>query len=161
MAKVKKGDKKVKKGDKVKIDYIGKYENGEVFDASIEDKAKEHGVHYPERKYGPLEVEIGAGNLVKGFEEGLIGMGEGEEKEIKISPAEGYGERREDLLKKVPIGVFNNQGVEPKVGMQFNTPKGVVEVKGVSEEEGMVEVDFNHPLAGQNLVFWMKVVGIK
>jgi FKBP-type peptidyl-prolyl cis-trans isomerase 2 len=151
---------KVKEGDKVRVDYIGMFEGGEVFDTSMEDKAKEFGVYHPDRKYAPLEVEIGAGNLIRGFDEALRGMEKGEEKEIKISPSDGYGEWREDLLKKVPLGAFINQGIKPEIGMKLQTARGVVEVTNISEKEGTVTVDFNHPLAGKNLVFWMKIVGI-
>ncbi len=152
--------KRVKNGDVVKVDYIGKFDNGDVFDTSLEDKAKEYGVHNPERKYNPLEAEIGAGKLIRGFEEGVIGMRKGEEKEVKVTPSKGYGEYQEELLKRVPLGAFNNQGIKPKLGMKIQTAHGIVEVKGVLEEEGMVEVDFNHPLAGKKLVFWLRVVGI-
>ncbi len=151
---------KVKKGDIVKVDYIGKHDDGGVFDTSIEDKAKEYGIHHPERDYNPLEVEIGKGQLIKGFEDGLVGMGSGEEKEVKISPADGYGERSTDLLRKVPLGAFVNQGLKAKVGMKLQTAQGIVEVTNILEDAGMAEVDFNHPLSGKDLVFWMKVIGI-
>ncbi len=151
---------KVKKGDKIKVEYIGKHEDGSVFDTSIEEKAKEFGMHNPDREYAPLEVEIGAGQLIKGFDDGLLGMAKDEEKEVTLPPSEGYGERRKDLMRKVPLGAFVNQGLEAKVGMKLQTAQGVVEVTNVLEKEEMAEVDFNHPLAGKSLTFWMKVVSI-
>ena len=71
----------VKKGDKVKVDYIGKLESGEVFDTSIESVAKEEGIYTPERPYEPLEFTVGEGQLIEGFEEAILDMNVGTKKQ--------------------------------------------------------------------------------
>jgi len=80
-------DKKVEIGDKVKVDYIGRLENGEIFDQSAEGK--------------PLEFTVGDGELIDGFEQGVIGMKEGEKKTVTIPPEKAYGERSESQVIEV------------------------------------------------------------
>ncbi|MCK5023654.1 MAG: FKBP-type peptidyl-prolyl cis-trans isomerase, partial [Candidatus Aenigmarchaeota archaeon] len=81
--------KVVKKGDKIKVDYEGKLEDGTVFDAS-----EKHGK--------PLEFEAGAGNVVKGFDNAVLGMKKGEEKTVTLKPSEAYGDPNPKLVQEVP-----------------------------------------------------------
>jgi len=81
----------VEKGDTVRIHYTGSFKGGKVFDTSYEDKAKKAGVYSRSREYRPLPVIVGAGQVIKGFEEALIGMKLNEEKEVTIPPEKGYG----------------------------------------------------------------------
>ena len=139
----------VKKGDKVKVEYTGKFEDGTVFDSS-----EKHGQ--------PMEFEVGAGKVIKGFDDALLGMKEGDSKDVTIKPEEGYGEHRAELIQAVPRDQLPKDQ-EPKKGMilmmkmqtgqQF--PAQIVEV---SDSE--VKIDLNHPLAGKTLNFNLKVVGI-
>ena len=139
----------IKKGNKVKIEYTGTFDDGTVFDAS-----EKHGQ--------PLEFEVGAGQVVKGFDDAVMGMTKGEEKKIVISPAEGYGEVRTDLLKKVPRKQLP-QDQEPKVGMilAVGMPNGMqfpARIVAVTKDD--VTIDLNHPLAGKTLHFKIKVADI-
>ncbi|HLD40375.1 MAG TPA: peptidylprolyl isomerase [Candidatus Nanoarchaeia archaeon] len=139
----------IKKGNKVKIEYTGTFDDGTVFDAS-----EKHGQ--------PLEFEVGAGQVVKGFDDAVMGMTKGEEKKIVISPAEGYGEVRADLLKKVPRKQLP-QDQEPKVGMilAVGMPNGMqfpARIVAVTKDD--VTIDLNHPLAGKTLHFKIKVADI-
>ncbi|MBI2581621.1 FKBP-type peptidyl-prolyl cis-trans isomerase, partial [Candidatus Woesearchaeota archaeon] len=93
----------VKKGNKVKVDYKGTFDDGTVFDAS-----EKHGQ--------PLEFEVGSGQVIKGFDEAVMGMKKGEEKNITLPPVEAYGEVKAELRKKVPRQQLP-QDQEPKVGM--------------------------------------------
>ncbi len=139
----------VKKGDKIKVDYTGTLEDGSVFDSSAN-----HGQ--------PLEFEVGSGQLIKGFDECVIGMKVGEEKEIKLSPAEAYGEQKEELKKKVPKTQLP-PSQEPKVGMAMGVglPNGQqVPAKIIEVADNDVTIDLNHPLAGKTLNFKIKVVEI-
>src|SRR3989344_3702006 len=140
---------KAKIGDNVKVEYEGKFENGEVFDSSS------HGDHSH-----PLEFEIGEHQVIPGFEKAVDGMNIGEEKEIKIIPSEGYGEYREDMKKKFPI---NALPVEPKpeVGMTLmvGTPQGQQFPASIAKvDKDKVTIDFNHPLAGKTLNFKIKLI---
>jgi FKBP-type peptidyl-prolyl cis-trans isomerase 2 len=82
---------KAQKGDVVSVHYIGKYIGGKVFDTSIESEAKKSGLYSPARDYKPLQVQLGAGQVIVGFEEALLGMSINEEKEVTIPPEKGYG----------------------------------------------------------------------
>ena len=139
----------IKKGDKVKIEYTVSLDDGTVFDSS-----ESHGK--------PLEFEAGAGKLLKGFEEAVIGMEKGEEKEIKLQPSEAYGEHNPDLIKKVPRDKLPKEQ-EPKPGMMLvmNLPDGAqLPTRIVEVTDETVTLDLNHPLAGKTLNFKIKVVEI-
>jgi len=138
----------VKEGDTVKVDYEGKLEDGKVFDAS-----EKHGK--------PLEFKVGAHQVIKGFEDGVIGMEVGEEKEVTISEDEAYGPKTDDLIKKVPRASMPKDlqagmGIVMKTSQGQNIPAKVVEV---TDED--VTVDINHPLSGQTLIFKIKIVEVK
>lgn len=103
---------------------------------------------------GPLAYLHGAGNIIPGLEEALLGKEAGDEVQAKIEPAKGYGERHEQLKQDVPRELFS--GVDDvQVGMQFQseTEQGPVLVTVVEINDDMVTVDGNHPLAGMHLNF--------
>ena len=135
----------VENGNLVKIHYTGTYEDGSVFDSS---DGKD-----------PLEALAGRGMLVKGLDQELVGMKVGEEKEIDITPENGYGDRRDDLIRDVPKSELGDE-ITPEVGMTLGVkaPTGQVfpaVIKDVQEEK--IVLDANHPLAGKNLHFKIKV----
>ena len=137
----------VKKGDKIKVDYTGSFEGGEVFDAS-------------ERHGAPLEFEAGAGMVVPGFDAAVIGMDVGEEKEVTLKPEEAYGEPHPNAIQKVPKDKFP---AEAKVGMMIGVPlpngqKIPAKITEIDDKE--VTLDLNHPMAGKTLVFKIKIVGV-
>ncbi len=142
----------VKKGDRVVVNYTGTFEDGTVFDSSY------HGDHTH-----PIEFTVGSGEIIKGFDEGVIGMEVGEEKEITILPEEAYGERKEELIQKIPRSQFPNSE-EIQEGMSVNLmtkdgqefPATIVKV-----EEDYITIDLNHPLAGEKLNFKIKLEEIK
>ena len=150
---------KVESGDFVLFNYTGRYEDGEVFDTSYEDVAKEHGIFVEGREYAPIGVTIGAGEIIPGIEEALIGMEVGEKKEVVVPPEKGYGMPREDLVVPVPIEQFTSAGLEPIEGMYVMTDAGIAKILKIGEKT--VKLDFNHPLAGKTTVFEIEVVEIK
>lgn len=139
--------KKVAKGDKVKVEYTGTFEDGTVFDSS-----ENHGK--------PLEFEAGSGQVIKGFDEAVVGMEKGEEKEITLQPAEAYGDVNPELHKEIPRDKLP-QDQEPQVGMMLalGMPNGQqMPAKIIKVDENSVTIDLNHPLAGKVLIFKIKVV---
>ncbi|MBD3259541.1 peptidylprolyl isomerase [Candidatus Woesearchaeota archaeon] len=139
----------IKEGNKVKIEYEGSLEDGTVFDSSAK-----HGA--------PLEVEIGAKQIIPGFEKALIGMEKGQEKEITLKPADAYGEPNPQLLKKIPKAQLPKEP-EPKKGMMLTlgTPDGKQFPAKIAEVgENDVTIDLNHPLAGKTLKFKIKVLDV-
>lgn len=137
----------IKKGDKVKVEYTGKLDDGTVFDSS-------------EKQGKPLEFKAGEGLVIKGFDEALIGMEKGDEKKINLKPDEAYGEYKEELLKKVPKEQLPKEQ-DPKEGMvlMVGLPNGSqFPAKITSVGDSDVTLDLNHPLSGKNLNFDLKVV---
>jgi FKBP-type peptidyl-prolyl cis-trans isomerase 2 len=137
-----------KKGDTVKVHYHGKLTTGETFDTS---SGRE-----------PLEFDVGSGSVIKGFDEGVAGMGVGEKKTINIPVEEAYGPRSEDMLIEFPKDRFPKD-MEIEQGAQLmmsngsgqNIPVIIREIKDDS-----VILDANHPLAGEDLVFDIELVEI-
>ena len=138
----------VKNGDKVKVEYTGKLDDGNVFDTS-EGKA-------------PIEFEVGAKKVIPGFEKAVLGMEKGQEKNVKIESKEAYGDPNPSLLKKVPRERLPKEP-EPQPGMilALKTPDGrqfPARIREVNKKE--VTIDLNHPLAGKTLNFNIRVVDI-
>jgi len=139
----------VKENNTVKVNYTGKLSDGHVFDSS---EGKE-----------PLEFTLGQGQLISGFEKGLIDMKVNEKKTITIPKEEAYGEINKDLIQEVEKAKLP-QDITPEVGMGLvsKSKEGeemnlvVIEVKADS-----IVIDGNHPLAGKDLIFDLAVVEIK
>lgn len=135
-------------GDAVRVHYTGRVEDGTVFDTSA---GKE-----------PLEFTIGEGMVMPGFEAAVVGMSAGEAKTVTITPEEGYGPRREELVMEVDRGCVP-QEYEPVAGqtIQIGQSKERMLQVVVSEvTEDRIVLDANHPLAGKTLVFEMEMVEI-
>jgi FKBP-type peptidyl-prolyl cis-trans isomerase 2 len=139
---------KVESGLKVFLDYEGRFEDGEVFDSSSSDS--------------PLEFIAGTGQVIPGFDNAVLGMEEGDEKEFEIEPKDGYGEMNEELKKEIPKSALP-QDKAPEVGMTLvmNAPNGQQIPAKIAEvtDEGVI-IDLNHPLAGKKLIFKIKVVKV-
>lgn len=138
----------VKQGDSVKIHYTGRLDDGTVFDSS--------------RERDPLEFTVGAGMVIPGFDEAVVGMEVGDEKTAEIPSDEAYGPHREDLLLSVSPERFPDD-LDPEVGqqLQMQTGDGQTFVASVAEvgDEAVV-LDANHPLAGKDLTFDIELVSI-
>ncbi|MFC7008423.1 FKBP-type peptidyl-prolyl cis-trans isomerase [Halalkalicoccus salilacus] len=155
----------IEPGDQATIEYTGRLtdEDGTVFDTSREEVAEEAGLAeaQPEREYEPLTVEPGAGQLIEGFDEGLIGLEEGDTETITVPPEKGYGEKSDDRIMERDRDEFEQllDGEVPEEGMMIQTEQQQVgEIVHVDEE--VVRIDFNHELAGETLEFDVEVVSI-
>jgi peptidylprolyl isomerase len=138
-----------KDGDKVKVHYHGRLRTGETFDSS--------------EGRDPLEFTVGAGQMIKGFDDGVKGMQVGDKKTVEIGAEEAYGQREAENLIEFPNDQFP-PNMNPEVGMQLmlsndqgqQFPVVVTEVK-----ESSVVLDANHPLAGQDLIFDIEMMDIQ
>lgn len=142
---------KIKKGSKIKVDYEGRLETGDIFDSS------KHGDHSH-----PLEFVVGSGQVIKGFDDGVLGLIKGEEKEIFIEAKDAYGEVNPELKREFPRNMFPKDQ-EPKAGMgvMLSTPQGQhVPVMICEVKKDSVVLDLNHPLAGKKLIFKIKVIEV-
>lgn len=139
---------KVSKGNKVKVHYTGRLTDGSEFDSSRESE--------------PLEVTIGSGGLIVGFENGLLEMAVGESKTVTIEPDEGYGTKQDDLVIEVPLEDFPAD-IKPEVGLELTVQSEEgpqMNALVVAMDDETVTVDANHPLAGETLVFDLEIVEI-
>lgn len=139
----------VKENDTVKVHYTGKLSNGQVFDSSLERE--------------PLEITLGQGMLIPGFEKGMIDMKVNEKKTIHIPVAEAYGDIQKELFHEVNKDQLP-QDMTPEVGMGLvsQKPDGTeVQFRVAEVHEEHIIIDANHPLAGQDLIFDLELVEIK
>jgi FKBP-type peptidyl-prolyl cis-trans isomerase 2 len=139
----------VKKGDKVKVEYEGTLEDGTVFDST-----KEHGE--------PLEFEVGGEQLMEGFENAVIGMETGDEKEFSLKPSDAYGDYNDQLIKKVPKDQLpKEEEVHEGMFLVLGLPNGVqIPAQILEVADDTVTIDLNHPLAGKELFFKVKILDI-
>ncbi len=137
-----------KNGDKVKVHYTGTLDDGTVFDSS---KGKE-----------PLEFTLGQGQLLKGFEDAVVGLEIGDSTQINLSPQEGYGQKKEELIVKVSKDKLPDElNVEPGMHLQMQTTQGQAVPVCVTEvNEDNIVVDANHQLAGKPINFEIELVEI-
>jgi len=145
----------IKENSKVKIHYTGKFTDGEVFDSS---KAVEGDEKFSEDRE-PLDVELGKGMLIPGFEKGLQGMKEGETKTISISADDAYGQPKDDHFQEVDREFVPDTVKEGEM-LQAQGPQGPMTVVVKEVKEKTVILDANHPLAGKDLTFDLEVVSI-
>ena len=139
---------KAKQGNCVKVHYRGSLDSGEVFDTSQDRE--------------PLEFTIGEGRVIAGFEDAVIGMIPGEEKSVRIPSAEAYGPRREEMVAVFNSGQFP-EDLAPAVGqiLQLKRDDGMLIQVMVTDVTGdQVTLDANHPLAGKDLTFDLKLIEI-
>ncbi|MGI9534450.1 MAG: FKBP-type peptidyl-prolyl cis-trans isomerase [Thermodesulfobacteriota bacterium] len=136
-------------GDRVKVHYTGKFEDGTVFDSSVGQ--------------GPLEFELGKQQVIQGFDDAVTGMEPGQSKEVKISPDKAYGKRREELIIKVEKDNLP-AGMEPEIGQKLSANHSAdnskIDFTVVEIKENTLTLDANHVLAGKNLVFIIELVEI-
>jgi FKBP-type peptidyl-prolyl cis-trans isomerase 2 len=150
-------EKTVETGDTLQVDYTGKLTDGTVFDTSIKSEAEKAGL--PLRpSYSPLEFTVGAGQLIEGFDTGVLGMKEGETKVVTMLPEKAYGQKNANAVMSIPIEKIGNSS-SIKVGSLLYAQNGA-SGKVVEITNGTAKVDFNHELAGKTLVFTIKVISI-
>ena len=137
-----------KSGDVVKVHYTGKMANGEQFDSSAGRE--------------PLEFTVGAGQMIKGFDDAMPGMNVGEKKTINIAPEEAYGPRLEEAIIEFPKeNVPAEMKLEPGMSLTLSNQEGQpVPVLVVEVKDDVIILDANHFLAGQELVFDVELVEI-
>ncbi|MEW6169740.1 MAG: peptidylprolyl isomerase [Pseudomonadota bacterium] len=130
------------------IHYTLTNDAGEVLDSS--------------REAEPLAYLHGAGNIVPGLESALSGKQAGDRLNVKVAPAEGYGERDEALVQDVPRGAFQGiSDIEPGMAFTAQSNRGTMRVVVTRVAGDVVTVDGNHPLAGETLNFDVEVTEVR
>jgi len=139
---------KAKKGDHVKVHYKGKLTSGEQFDSS---EGRE-----------PLAFTVGAGQMIKGFDDAIPGMEPGEKKTITIAPEDAYGEKNKEAIIEFPkSNIPEDMKLEAGMKLQLQNQAGQPIPVTVTEiREDVVVLDANHELAGKELIFDIELVEI-
>jgi peptidylprolyl isomerase len=137
----------IEAGDSVTLYYKGTLEDGTIFDQTQQGK--------------PATFQVGTGGLIKGFDNGLLGMKVGESKHIAIPAVDAYGEVNPKAIIDVPLKQLQDANIAVLVGARVNSSNGQAIIVAVDQNTGKVKLDFNHPLAGKNLVFDVNIVEIK
>jgi len=146
----------IKKHDFVEIEYTARVkEDGTIFDTTEEKVAKENGLGGKNADYSPAIICIGENSILKGLEDQIIGKETGKEYSIGIGAENAFGRRNAKLIQLIPTNKFRQQNIQPMPGLQLNIDGMFGVVKTVSG--GRCMVDFNHPLAGKDLVYNIKI----
>ena len=137
----------VKEGRSVSVHYTGTLDDGTMFDTS--------------RSNSPITFEVGAGKVIKGFDEAVKGMAVGDKKQVRILSEEAYGERSPEAVLVVARDSFP-EDMQLEVGMkvQGSGPNGDFPAIVSAIASNGITVDLNHPLAGENLNFEIEVVEV-
>ncbi|MFH1106663.1 MAG: peptidylprolyl isomerase [Candidatus Micrarchaeota archaeon] len=153
------GDRRVQAGDVVSVEYVGKFENGTLFDTNVQAEAEKAGLPVSP-SYDLLTFTIGTRQMIPGFEAAVVGMKAGDKKTASIPPEEAYGEPSDENVMQIPVANITTGGEDVSVGMMLYATSGMSGV--VTAINGSnATIDFNHPLAGKTLVFDITVKDIK
>jgi peptidylprolyl isomerase len=139
----------VEKGTKIKVHYKGTLEDGTEFDNS-------------KKRGSTLDFEVGAGLMIKGFDENVLGMGEGEVRTFTLEPEEAYGPVIEEAYRLFPKEAFGDNDIEVGGVVQGQNGQGqpmMARVANISDDG--ILLDLNHPLAGKNLTFEVELIEIE
>ena len=149
----------INNGDFVRLNFTGKVqENDEIFDTTFEDVAKEANLFNENKEYKPIPIIVGGNHLLPAIEEAIVGLEEGDSKTIEIGSENAFGPRNRQLIQLIPMKEFKKQGMTPVPGMMITSDGNTGKILTVNG--GRVKVDFNHELAGKDLIFDVDVVEI-
>jgi FKBP-type peptidyl-prolyl cis-trans isomerase 2 len=138
----------IKVGDIIKVEYIGTFDDGTVFDSTKINEGK------------PLKFEVGAGQIIPGFDKSVIGKSVGDSYDIRLEPSEAYGPYQEGMMQSIPKDQFPpGQEPEPDLMILLLGPQGQPVPATIKEvNDDIVTIDLNHPMAGKVLNFNIKIV---
>jgi len=139
----------VKMNSKVSVHYTGRLKDGSEFDSS--------------RGREPLSFTVGAGQMIKGFEDGVMGMKLNESKTVDIAAADAYGPVRDELIQKIERTMLP-EGLNPEVGQKLASQSDSghqMVVTVIATDEQTITIDGNHDLAGKDLIFDIEVVSVQ
>ncbi len=149
----------VKKGDFIEIDYDGKLADGTIFDSTDEKKINHEKDEVHEKndghEHGPAIICIGEHQVLAGLDHFLDGKEIGKQYSITLKPEEAFGKKDAKLIKLVPLDDFHRQKIEPQPGLTVSFDQELGTVMRVSG--GRVMVNFNHPLAGRDVIYEVKI----
>ena len=144
-------------GDFVKVDYSAwRAADSKLIYTTMRKVAEDNKEVDKDARYVPQLIVIGKGNAIKGVEEAVRGMNVSETKKVELAPKDAFGEKDSSLVKVMPLSDFKKREIDPYPGMQLDIDGAVAIVKSVSS--GRVIVDANHPLAGEKMVYEIRII---
>ena len=152
-------EKTVAKNDTVTVNYIGWFDNGTIFDTSIESVARDAGIYDQYLTYEPITFMAGAGDVIEGFDDAVIGMKLNESRNVTIEPAKAYGDYDPSLIKPVNMTDLLSNNITPQVNDTLYYGMQPVTVYAIPNNTTVL-IDFNYPLAGKTLHYQIMVLNI-
>lgn len=150
-------EKPVSKDDFILVELTGRAEEtGEVFETTNEETARAAGLPIEGKTFAPRVIVVGDGWVLKGLDNGFVGLKVGEEGKVEVTAADAFGERDMNKIQTVPYRVLRSKGVNPTLGAQVDYEGRSAVVRSVGA--GRVQLDFNPPLAGRKLLYDVKVL---
>lgn len=150
-------------GDRVAVAYVGRFEDGSVFATSDPAVAADNDLApaADETERSPLTFTVGAGEVIAGLDDAVVGMRVGEERTVTVPPEDAYGEYDDEKIREYDAETFEGMvGQAPAVGLHVEAQNDLHgDVTAVVD--GVVRVDFNHELAGRTLVFDLELLAVE
>jgi peptidylprolyl isomerase/FKBP-type peptidyl-prolyl cis-trans isomerase SlyD len=149
----------IKDGDFVRVNFTGKIkESDEVFDTTYDEVALEAEIFDENKTYKPIPIVVGGNHLLPAIEKEIVGLEAGDRKTVEVDSDNGFGPRDPKAIQLIPMKEFKKQGMTPYPGMRISAEGG--EGRILTVNGGRVKVDFNHPLAGKDLIYDVEVTEI-
>ena len=149
----------IKDGDFVRVNFTGKIkENDDVFDTTYDEIAQEAEIFDENKTYKPIPIVVGGNHLLPAIEKEIVGLEAGDRKTVEVDSDNAFGPRDPKAIQLIPMKEFKKQGMTPYPGMRISAEGG--EGRILTVNGGRVKVDFNHPLAGKDLVYDVEVTEI-
>lgn len=146
-----------KDGDFLEVEYsVWDSAANSLIATTEEKKARDANIFEEKMKYGPVLIVLGSQGVIKGLDRELRNMKEKEEKKFTFKPSDAFGERSEELVRVMPLSEFRSREIDPYPGMQVNLDNVTATVKSVTS--GRVVVDANHPYAGKDVIYEVRVL---
>jgi FKBP-type peptidyl-prolyl cis-trans isomerase SlyD len=139
----------IQKGNFIKLNYTGKFDDGKVFDTTDEELAKKEEIFNPRGLYGGDVVIVGAGHTIQGLDEDLEGKEVGYSGSVEIPPEKAFGPTDSRLIETISVTKFEDRKVYPGMKVEIEGKRGVV-TRVIGRR---ATVDFNSPLAGQTVTY--------
>lgn len=150
-------EKPVAKSDFILVELTGRAEEtGEVFETTNEETARAASLPIEGKTFAPRVIVVGDGWVLKGLDDGFVGLKVGAEGKVEVSPADAFGERDMSKIQTIPYRVLRSKGVNPTLGAQVDYEGRSAIIRSIGA--GRVQLDYNPPLAGRKLVYEVKVL---
>lgn len=141
--------------DFIEIEYTGRLANGVVFDTTNKEIAQKNNLYSPQMKYQPLIICVGEKQIIEGLDKNLLGKKIGETYFISLKPEQAFGKKDFKKIRLIPLIEFQKRNIEPRPGLQINLDGEIGVV--IKAAGGRILVNFNHPLAGKEVIYEVKI----